>query len=306
MPVNAMHADQLPTDAGLVRRLLNAQFPDWADLAIEPFASDGTDNAIYRLGYHMAVRLPLGAGEAKTEQFEKEHKWLPQFAPRVPLRIPLPLGKGEPTETYPSPWTVCEWLEGENATLDRLAHPVNAAAALAQFIHALQQIDPTSGPAPGAHNFLRGVPLARRDPFTRDAIANCAGLIDTAAVTFAWETDLAAPVCPEPPVWIHGDLAPGNLLALDGQLTGVIDWGGLGVGDPATELLPAWILFQGESRSAFRAALAVDDATWARGRGHALPQALVALPYYLETNPAIVRWARHMIDEVLEDHARAA
>jgi len=301
-----MHADQITTDVDLVRRLLRVQFPQWAGLAIEPIASDGTDNAIYRLGDHMAVRLPLGQGPAKIEQISKEHEWLPKFAALLPLSIPVPLAKGEPAAGYPGPWTVCEWLEGENATLDRLADPVMAATELAHFIGALQRIDPTSGPAPGVHNFFRGVPLARRDSMTRDAIAGCAGLIDTDAVASAWETDLRAPPWEEPPVWIHGDLAPGNLLAVDGRLAGVIDWGGLGVGDPAIEMLPAWNLFLGESRAAFRAALSVDDATWARGRGLALSQALVALPYYLETNPAIVRWARHMIHEVLEDHARGA
>ena len=302
MTVRKMHADQIATDADLVRRLIAAQFPQWAGLAIEPFASDGTDNAIYRLGDRMAVRMPLASGMA--EQIEKQHRWLPELAARLPLSVPVPLALGEPAAGYPCPWSVCEWLEGDTATLDRLADPVQAAAQLAQFIRALQMIDSTAGPAPGNHNFMRGVPLARRDAWTRDAIARCDGLIDTSAVRAAWETDLNAPAWEEPPVWIHGDLAPGNLLAVDGRLAAVIDWGGLGVGDPATELLPAWNLFVGESRAAYREALVVDDATWARGRGHALSQALMALPYYLETNPAIVRWARSMICEVLADHER--
>lgn len=299
-----MHADQITTDADLVRRLLKAQFPHWASLAIEPIASGGTANAIYRLGDHMAVRMPLQLGPGKTEQIDKEHQWLPKFVALVPLSVPVPLAKGEPAENYPCPWTVCEWLDGENATLNRLADPVKAAAELARFIRALQQIDPTLGPAPGAHNFFRGVPLAQRDSVTREAIASSEGLVDTDAVASAWEADLNAPPWEESPVWIHGDLAPGNLLVVEGRLAGVIDWGGLGVGDPATDMLPAWNLFVGESRDAFRAALSVADATWARGRGLALSQALVALPYYLETNPAIVRWAHHMIYEVLKDHER--
>lgn len=297
-----MHADQLTTDADLVRRLLKAQFPRWADLAVEPIASDGTANAIYRLGDELAVRVPLHVSPAKLEQIDKEHRWLPEFAPHLPLAIQVPLAKGEPGEGYPAPWTVCAWIEGEEAQFDRLADPVKAAVELARFVRALQQIDPTEGPAPGAHNFMRGVPLAEREARTRECIAQCGGLVDTDAVTAAWETDLSVPVWDKPPVWVHGDLAPGNLLAHDGRLAGVIDWGGLGVGDPATELLPAWNLFRGESRDAYRDALGVDDATWARGRGHALSQALVALPYYLETNPAIVAWAHYMIGEVLADH----
>ncbi len=164
------------------------------------------------------------------------------------------------------------------------------------------KIDPTGGPAPGDHNFRRGVPLADRDGYTRDAIAQSDGLLDTAAVTAAWETDLHAPVWDRPPVWLHGDLDPGNMLAVDGRLSAVIDWGGLGVGDPATELQPAWNLFRDESRNAYREAIGFDDATWARGRGLALSVAIVALPYYLNTNPVMVHGARCVIDEVLADH----
>lgn len=295
-----MHPDQLPIDERLVRRLLAAQLPQWADLPLERVASAGTENAIYRLGDELAVRLPYRA--AKTTQVDKDHRWLPFLAPRLPLPIPVPLARGAPAEGYPSQWSVCRWLPGETASLDRLADPCRAATELARFVHALQRVDPQGGPAPGEHNFHRGVPLAARGGYTRAAIARCEGLLDTRAVTAAWERDLAAPAWKEPPVWIHGDLAPGNLLARDGRLSGVIDWGGLGVGDPATELQPAWNLFRGESRAAFRASIAVDDATWARGRGLALSVALVALPYYLETNPAIVRSAREVIDEVVADH----
>ena len=123
-------------------------------------------------------------------------------------------------------------------------------------------------------------------------------------MTAAWEIDLNAPVWDQQPVWIHGDIDPGNLLVVDGRLSAVIDWGGLAVGDPCYELQPAWNLFRGESRDAYREALAFDDATWRRGRGFALSTAIVALPYYLNTNPVIVKMARYMIDEVLADHER--
>ena len=304
MPEGKMHSDQVETDVALVRRLLAEQFPLWADLTIVPVESAGTENAIYRLGDDMAVRLPYRP--VKTEQVDKNHRWLPLLAPLLPLPIPVPIAKGNPAEGYPCQWSVCSWLEGENASLDRLADPARAATDLAGFIHALQRIDPTGGPAPGEHNFWRGVPLAARDRSTREAIASSKGLVDTDAVTAAWEADLRAPESDRSPVWIHGDLQPGNLLASKGQLSGVIDWGGLGVGDPATELLPAWNLFLGESRAAFRSALGVDDATWARGRGLALSVALTALPYYLNTNSVIIEWARYMIDEVLADHENAA
>lgn len=254
-----MHVDQLDVDEALVRRLLAGQFPHWADLSIARVNSAGTENAIYRLGDDLAIRLPYRAG--KTTQVAKDHRWLPRLDPHLPLPITVPLAKGAPAEGYPSQWSVCRWLPGENVTLDRLADPSQAARDLARFIHALQRIDPAGGPTPGDHNFFRGIPLADRDDYTRGAIAKAAGLVEADAVTAAWERDLRAPAWEEPPVWIHGDLAPDNLLALSGRLSGVIDWGCLAVGDPATELLPAWNLFRGESRDAFRADIDVDDAT---------------------------------------------
>jgi aminoglycoside phosphotransferase (APT) family kinase protein len=297
-----MHADQVDTSVDLVRRLLEAQFPEWAALDIEPVATDGTENAIYRLSDDMAVRLPYRP--VRRDQVDKLERWLPKLAPHLPLPIPEPLAKGQPAEGYPCAWSVVRWLEGEEVVFERLDDPVEAAKTLAEFVRALMSIDATGGPVPAEHNFQRGVPLADREAVTRRCIAESEGLVDITAVTEAWEKDLNAPVWDKPPVWIHGDLAPGNLLAVDGRLSAVIDWGGLGVGDPCYELQPAWNLFRDESRDAYREALGFDDATWARGRGFALSTAIVGLPYYLKTNPVIVKWARYMIDEVLADHRR--
>ncbi|MDP8947241.1 MAG: phosphotransferase, partial [Actinomycetota bacterium] len=149
------------------------------------------------------------------------------------------------------------------------------------------------------------VPLAMRDTYTREAIAALRGMIDVGAVTAAWEAALRAPEWNRSPVWFHGDLLPGNLLVEGGRLSAVIDFGGLGVGDPACDLMIAWGLFSGESREVFRAALAVDDATWVRGRGCALSWALIFIPYYLDTNPVGVGSARRVLDEVLADHEHA-
>jgi aminoglycoside phosphotransferase (APT) family kinase protein len=295
-----MHADEADINVSLVGRLLAAQFPQWADLPLEPVHSAGTDNAIYRLGDGMAVRLPRIPGA--TGQAEKEHQWLPRLAPVLPLAIPVPLAKGTPAEGYPWHWSVYRWLEGETATIGRIADPRQAATDLARFVAALQRIDPTGGPPPGAHNFFRGVPLAMRDDPTRDAIASLRSTLDAGAVTAAWEAALQAPVWQGSPVWIHGDLSAGNLLVKRGRVSGVIDFGGLGVGDPASDLIVAWSLFSAETRDVFRTELLVDDATWARGRGWALSVALIALPYYQSTNPVIVASARHMIGEVLADH----
>ena len=300
MSASKMNADEIETDVPLVGRLLAAQFPQWADLPIQPVTSAGTDNALYRLGEDMVVRLPRI--HWATGQVDKEHQWLPRLAPLLPLAIPVPLAKGYPGEGYPWHWSVCKWLAGENANIERIADPRQAAMDLAQFIAALQQIDPTDGPPPGPYNSFRGVPLAMRDSQTHTAIATLHGLIDTDAVTAAWEAALQAPAWGSSPVWIHGDLQSGNLLAQQGRLSAVIDFGCLGVGDPACDLQVAWNFLSAETREVFRAALPVDDATWARGRGWALSVGLIALPYYQITNPVLAGISRHAIDEVLADH----
>jgi aminoglycoside phosphotransferase (APT) family kinase protein len=304
MATAKMHADEADIDAPLVRRLLAAQFPQWADLPVERVASSGTDNAIYRLGADLAVRLPRISGA--LGQVEKDQRWLPRLAPHLPLDVPVPLGAGGPGEGYPWSWGVYRWLDGAEATLERLADPCAAAIDLARFLRALQRVDTVGGPAPREQGSGRGVPLAWRDGVTRESIAALAGEIDTDAAAAAWDESLAAAAWSSPPVWIHGDLAPGNLLVAQGRLSAVIDFSCLGVADPACDLQVAWNLFSGESRAAFRTELGVDEDSWRRGRGWALSVALIQLPYYLHTNPALVASSRHVIGEVLADHARAA
>ncbi len=298
-----MHADEVETSPSLVRRLIAAQFPRWASLPIARVQSDGTDNALYRLGEQMVMRLPRTPGAAG--RVDKEHEWLPRLGPLLPLDIPTPVARGEAAEGYPWRWSVYEWLDGENATIEGLADPNQAATTLAGFITALHRIELPGGPPPGEHNFGRGVPLAMRDARTRDAIDALHGSVDTRAATAAWEAALHAALWDAAPVWIHGDMSSGNLLTNEGRLTAVIDFGGLGVGDPACDLMIAWEIFSGESRDVFRTALDVDDATWARGRGWALSQALIFIPYYIDTNPSGVEKARHMLDEVFADHDAA-
>jgi aminoglycoside phosphotransferase (APT) family kinase protein len=300
-----MHEGEIATNPELVYDLLAAQFPQWAKLPVARVASSGTTYALYRLGDDMVARLPLLAGD--DEQLLKECAWLPRIAPLLPLAVPAPLALGEPGAGYPARWVVSRWIAGENATVAETGASVQVAGDLARFILALRQIDASDGPTYGNHNFGRGAPLATRDEEVREALAELAtppsGLdnVALAACAAAWSEALAAPVWDGPPTWIHGDLHPDNLIWSQGRLRGVIDFGGLGVGDPACDLLPAWTLFTGEARSAFRAALEVDEASWARGRGWALSMALIAFPYYLHTNPAMVALSRHMIAEVLTD-----
>jgi aminoglycoside phosphotransferase (APT) family kinase protein len=294
-----MHENEVDTDPSLVERLLAAQFPHWAALPIEPVESAGTEHAIYRLGDDMAVRLPrLDSAVAKVE---KEQHWLPRLGPLLPLAIPVPLAKGRPGEGFPWHWSVYRWIAGEHATLDQLADPVRAAVTLAEFLTALQRIDTSGGPLV-VDQRLRGVPLAMRDGFTRRSIASLSDGIDTEAATALWDASLGVSEWNRAPVWFHGDVLSGNLLFARGDLCAVIDFAGLGVGDPACDLMIAWGLFSGDSRQAFRDALGVDAAAWARGRGHALSQAVQFIPYYLDTNPVGVANARRLLAEVIADY----
>jgi aminoglycoside phosphotransferase (APT) family kinase protein len=296
-----MHADEFDVDASLVRRLLAAQFPRWAELPIEPVEPRGTDNALYRLGGDMVVRLPRR--ERTVATLMKERKWLPRLAPFLTLAVPVPVADGTPTDDFPWPWCVYRWLQGEDATTARIADLRLAAADLAGFVAALQRIDPTGGPPPGEHNFFRGEALAARDAAVRASIDALRDEIDVGAVTAAWEAALAATEWRDPPVWIHGDIDSRNLLVVQGRVSALIDFGSLGVGDPACDVMVAWKVLSAETRDIFRAALAIDDSTWARGRGWALSQALNALSYYtLDTNPVLVRESRRWMAEVMGAH----
>ena len=291
-----MHSDEVDTDVALVRRLLAGQFQQWADLPIKPVPSYGTDHAIYRVGSSLAVRLPRIA--SATRQAAKEATWLPVFAPLLPLEVPVQLATGEPAEGYPFHWSVYEWLQGQdaNGAIDDL---VQAAVDLAAFVTALHRID-TAG-APPHRRSGRGGPLAEHDGSVREAIAELSDRIDGEAALSSWEESLSAPAWRGPHVWVHGDLLPGNVLVRNGRLAAIIDFGTLQVGDPAGDLQPAWNMFAGESRLRFRAEVGADDACWLRGRGTVLYQTVMALAYYWDTNPGMVRQASHGLAQVLAD-----
>lgn len=294
-----MHAGEIPTSPALVARLLARQFPRWARLPIHVVPSYGTDHDIYRLGEHLVARLPR-IGWA-TEQAAKEALWLPRLAPQLPLAVPVPVTMGRPDEGYPFAWAIHEWLPGKSAN-GSLRDSESGAVGLAAFITALRRADTTGAPlrAPGS----RGAPLAELDDDVQRSIAELGNRIDRPGALRSWQRSLEAPAWQGLPLWVHGDLLPGNLLVRDGRLSAVIDFGGLNVGDPACDLLPAWNVFAGASRRTFLAELEVDEAARLRGRGWALAQAVLALPYYWYTNAGIVRQAMHAVTEVLGEDGR--
>ncbi len=245
----------------------------------------------------MVVRLPRI--DWAVENVDKEFKWLPQLAPLLPVSIPVPLGKGAPTKEYPWPWSVYRWLEGSNPIVGHLPDPVLFTHDLVALIQALHKVDLQSGPTSS-----RGVPLEKQDAETRKALRQLEGMVDVPAVTALWGKALKIPPWSKPPVWVHGDLSPGNLLIQNGRLSAVIDFGNLGIGDPACDLLIAWNLLPAQLRQSFRMELGVDDATWERGKGWALSIAIIALPYYKDTNPVLANNARHVMQEIIEDERK--
>ncbi len=292
-----MHADEFEIDRVLVQHLVAKQFPQWAYLPLEPVPSAGTDNALYRLGSDMVVRLPRI--DWAVDNVEKECKWLPRLAPFLPIAIPSPVAKGLPSQEYPWPWSVYRWLEGSNPIVGQIPDPTLMTHDLIKFIQALHKVDLPNGPASN-----RGVPLKRRDTETHKALKHLDGMVDVSTVTAIWETALQAPKWSHSPVWVHGDLSPGNILIRNGRLSAVIDFGNLGVGDPACDLIIAWNLLPEPMRHVFRTGLEVDDPTWQRGRGWALSNALIALPYYKDTNPTLANNARHVIQEIIKDNRK--
>ncbi len=290
-----MHPNEVIADEPLVRALIAEQFPDWRHLAVSPVPYSGTDNAIFRLGDDMVVRLPRI--QWATGQVRRDHDWLPVLAPQLPMRVPTPLRIGAPGLGYPWHWAVHEWLPGEDAITRPVRDMAEAALDLAALVAALCRVDPAARTPALAGS--RGGPLADRDAEVMEAIASLHGHIDTEKVTDAWRDALAAPPWRGDPVCLHADISPGNLLVNNGRLTALIDFGMLTAGDPATDLMVAWNYLTADTRPIFRQALSVDDATWARARGWALSVALIALPYYLHTNPTIVASSRRTIHELL-------
>jgi aminoglycoside phosphotransferase (APT) family kinase protein len=296
-----MPAAEVEVSADLVRLLLADQHPDLARLPVE-FLANGWDNELYRVGDGLVARLPrraLGAEIIKNEQ-----RWLTGLAPRLPLPIPYPERIGVPAHGYPYSWSVVPYLPGVPAAEASSFDPAGAAAVVGGFLGALHIPAPADAPA----NPFRGVPLAERAGNFAANLALLTGQVDRDAVLRVWEVVLAAPRYDGPPVWLHGDLHPANVLVNDGQVSGVIDFGDITAGDPASDLSVAWMLLpldcHGSFWSAYQAAGGAsgrgDDALRARARGWALNLAIVFLARS-EGNPVLLETGRRTLSTVLED-----
>lgn len=290
-PPMKLHQGEVEIDAELVGRLVATQFPRFADLPLSEVQSTGTVNVIYRMGDQYCVRLPRL--EKWAQSLLKELSWLPRLAPCLSLRVPEPVGTGVPASGYPFAWAIYRWIDGNPYRDELIEDERKAAEDLAQFVVELRHVETLGAPRGGRR------PLRELDRWTRPAIAASRNVIDGDAATAAWESALQSPVWDGTPVWIHTDLLRPNVLVDAGSLSAVIDFGGVGIGDPAADLIAAWSVFSPIGRAVFRDALDVDDSTWSRARGYALHQAAMIIPHYSETNPEFVALAKRTISEIL-------
>ncbi len=297
-----MPAAEVDVTAELVRSLLESQHPDLADLPLVLIAN-GWDNVLYRLGDELMVRLPRR--EMAAVLVAHECRWLPEIAPHLPLPVPTPVRIGEPSDDYPWSWTIVPWFEGTAIGTEPLDHPDAVARSLGEFVAALHQ--PATGDYPP--NPYRGGPLAERDDTTTERL----GCLDDepdfrSAVEAAWRSALEAPPWDGPPIWLHGDLHPANIIVRDGSISAVIDFGDITAGDPATDLLVAWALFDSAEREIFREAAdtptrPIDDAMWERGRGWGASHGLAIVSSSAD-NAFMRAIARRTLEAVTERNGR--
>lgn len=291
-----MHADQVDLTADVVAGLVADQFPRWRHLTVQPVTSHGTVNALFRLGHDIVLRFPLRPDTELRDALLHEQDQARRIAAQVPLAVPEPIAIGEPGNGYPGWWTAYRWIPGDTANQRTIGDSDAFARDLASFVNAMHRMD-TDGHR--WNGLTRGGPLYTRDDDVRRALAESTHLIDTARLAQVWDRCLDTPHTASD-AWIHADLMPGNLLVHGGRLVAVIDLEAVCIGDPAVDLMPAWNLLPIDARRTYRRALRVDDATWERGRGWALVQAIVALPYYVDTNPVMADTARRTLEAVLE------
>lgn len=283
----------------LVQKLIKEQFPEWSHLEIKPVKHSGHDNRTFHLGKHMSVRLP--SAECYVAQVEKEHKWLPFLSTQLSIPISIPLAKGKPNLEYPYPWSIYKWLDGETVTRHNIKDINQFAKDLGSFLVELQSIDASEGPIAGIHNFHRGGDLAVYNEQSQEAIENNKDTFNVQLLQEIWELSLDSKWNTEP-VWLHGDVAPGNILVKNGTLSAVIDFGVLGIGDPSCDAAMAWTFFDDNSRKVFKCALKMDEETWNRARGWALWKALITYNWNKESNKPMAKEALRIINIIIDDY----
>ena len=283
----------------LAQELISNQFPHWANLSIAPVEKGGWDNKTFRLGEEFLIRLP--SAERYASKVTKEQHWLPILAPKLSLKIPVPVAQGSPSNKYPWNWSIYKWIVGENLSFIPPDNNTSNAVDLAQFMLELHKIPLDGAPLAGKHNFYRGGDLSVYDSETRQAVVKLKRKIDSKTANQIWERALESKWNSDP-VWVHGDFTADNILQKDGKVVAVIDFGGIAVGDPACDLVIAWTYFRGGSRRVFKSELGLDQDTWHRAMGWALWKALIVLASFEGVESEEALNVRSVIGEILDDY----
>jgi aminoglycoside phosphotransferase (APT) family kinase protein len=299
-----MHADQLTVLPGTVRELVREQFPAWRDLRIRAVASQGTVNAIFRIGDGLAARFPLQPAEvdATRRTLRREAEAARELAGRTRFPTPVPVALGEPGRGYPLPWSVQSWIPGEIAGPDDPAASVAFAHDLAEFIRDVRTIGTRGRTFRGGG---RGGDLKSHDDWMQTCFEASEGLLDVDRLRRMWADLWQTPRGTAEDVMSHGDLIPGNVLVAQGRLVGVLDVGGLGPADPALDLVCAWHLLEAGPRQQLREDLGCDDTEWRRGKAWAFEQAMGTVWYYRESNPPMSRMGEITLQRLIADEAAA-
>lgn len=294
-----MHSDQLSVSVATVRDLLDEQFPQWRDKPIKAVPSQGTVNALFRIGEQFVARFPLRptAVDEARRFLETEANAARELLGHTRFRTPEPIALGEPGADYPMPWSVQTWLPGTIATPDEPAGSVGYAHDLAEFIHGVRGIDPRGRTFGGSG---RGGDLQAHEEWMQTCFEQSEGMLDVPRLRKMWAATRDLPRRSSD-VMNHTDLIPGNVLVADGRLTGILDVGGLGPADPALDLVAAWHLLEDGPRQAFRDDLGCDDLEWARGKAWAFIQAMGVVWYYVETNPPMSRMGIRTMQRIMAD-----
>lgn len=292
--MNKMHQDELEITETLVHQLIKHQCPQWAQLNLMRMPSSGTDHALFHLGKKYIVRLPRI--HWASNGIEKECFWLEKLAPYLTIPISMPIFCGKPDKNYPWLWSVSQFHHGHNPNFENKNEYNLLAVELAHFLNQLHTI-PIMKNAPKSR---RGVSLIELNEETTRGITALGDAFDTKKLMALWQKICQLPQWHNPPVWVHGDFLPGNIIIKNKKLSAVIDFSDVGIGDPACDLVIAWSLLNKESRNIFRKKLNhIDDITWQRGKGWALSIAAIMFPYYKNTNPTLAKLAFRILNEVV-------
>jgi aminoglycoside phosphotransferase (APT) family kinase protein len=296
-----MHADQLAVPAETVRVLVSEQFPEWARLPITPVDSEGTVNAIFRIGDRFTARFPLRPGDVDEtlRRLVGEADAARELARHTRFPVPDPVALGRPGHGYPLPWSVQTWLSGTTATTEDACASAGFAHDLAELIADVRGIDTRGRTFPG---YGRGGDLRSQDAWMETCFRHSEHLLDVPRLRRLWGRLRALPRT-APDVMNHGDLIPGNVLVSGGRLAGVLDVVDLVAADPALDLVGAWHLLGASTRPLLRAALGCDDLEWERGKAWAFAQAMGLVWYYVDSNPRMSRLGRRTLDRLLAEEA---